>query len=472
MNVGRQAISLGVTLMLAGLLGPRAMGTVAMATVFVAFVQMLLQQGMGAALVQRCEVEAVDLDVAFWMVMGSGAALAGITAVLSGWWAGVNGLPELEAILLALTPLVLLRALLVVPDAVLRRQLRFRPLALRTNASVLAGGISGAAAALAGFGAWALVVQQLLASAVEVIVVWRAVTWRPAFRWSSQTARNLVSFTAPSAAASLAIFVSARADTLIMGLLLGPVTVGLYRFAGRLIEMITEAVVGSVRAVALPELARHRGHPEVVAQRLVELVGLTAAAAIIPLTAVAATSESIFRMVGPEWAPAAGALPILALAAAGRTIGDLSGPSLQAAGRPGALAAVAWCGAVLSAATLVTAGVLARQSEQSTQIMAVAVAMAVLHGGLFLGLNAVVISRCLRMRVGRIAAALLPAVIASVGGYHAGRATEMTLPGWPPPVRVAMIGATAALCTTLNVAVGDRRIRRTLAQLFRREHAA
>ena len=120
-----------LTFVLAGMLGPRAFGLIAMALVFVGFVEMLLQQGLMPAIVQRKELRAEHADTAFWCVCAAALVLTAVLAVAAPFWGALNGVPELTAVVWALAPLVPIQALVVVQEALLRRDLEFKSLALR-----------------------------------------------------------------------------------------------------------------------------------------------------------------------------------------------------------------------------------------------------------------------------------------------------------------------------------------------------
>ena len=65
MNWGQQGFSALFMFVLASLLGPRDFGTVAMGMIYIAFIQMFLNQGFTAALVQRKELQSEHMDSVF-----------------------------------------------------------------------------------------------------------------------------------------------------------------------------------------------------------------------------------------------------------------------------------------------------------------------------------------------------------------------------------------------------------------------
>ena len=74
---GQQGVGTLVTFVLAVLLGPHAYGLVAIATIYIAFVQLALNQGFSTTIIQREELEPGHLDSAFWLNVGWAVLLMG-----------------------------------------------------------------------------------------------------------------------------------------------------------------------------------------------------------------------------------------------------------------------------------------------------------------------------------------------------------------------------------------------------------
>ena len=83
MSIGQIVLSSVTLFVLAAVVGPAAFGTIALALVLVLFLKLLLEQGMGAAIVQREDLQREHLDAAFWMVMGLSVLFVAIGAALA-----------------------------------------------------------------------------------------------------------------------------------------------------------------------------------------------------------------------------------------------------------------------------------------------------------------------------------------------------------------------------------------------------
>lgn len=464
---GRSFMTLGVSLVIARLLGPEAFGIIAMATVFVLFIEMFVRQGLVAAIVQRPQLTGLHLDTAFWITAATVTALVPVTVALSGWWARVNDMPPLQPVIMVLSSLLLFKGLGVVQEAQIRRKMDFRLLAVRTNTAVLLGGLSGIASALLGAGLWALVVQQLVTAAIELVLIWQMSDWRPRRRFERKCATELLSFSARSALAALGNFVNLRSDALLIGLFFGPVVVGLYRMAVRFIDLSLELAAGALQAVFLPELARFADDREAFNDRTVEVVRIGSLLAVPILGALAASSDPLIALVGEEWEPAAAALRVLCILAAVQAMSMFLGPILQAAGRPGVLAWLTWTSAVLSSLTFVASGLLlGGYSIERQVVLLAAIRTAVFVPTLFV-IVLPVLSRTLALRGRRVLVAIWPASVSAVVGYGVVWAARAVFgDAWlePPLVGIALAGLAAGI-SAIGVLMLIEPLARSMPQL-------
>lgn len=461
MDGGGQVATMAITFVLAGILGPAAFGTVAMATVYIVFVQMLLQQGMVPAVIQRRSLKSEHLDSAFWMIMGTSIVLTACSIALSGWWASVNRLPDLRAVIVVLSLLIPIKGLVLVQDGLLRRELNFRLLALRTNASVVAGGVAGLALAFNGFGVWSLVAQQIVTGVVGLVIIWRVSQWRPSASFSVPCARDLLGFSASSSLATFGIFVNTRADALLIGLLFGPTAVGLYRFATRLVDMLIDTTVRSLQAVALPELSRLQGNGEEFSARLLGMLWLSSIIALPALGILSASSDALMAVVGSEWIAASAPLKVLCLVGAVRALTFFNGPMLQAIGRPQYLAALVWAAAVLSISAFVLAGLLFRNSSIDVQILGISGSRLILYAGVFFAVSMSILIKIGQLAPSQLLRTISPAAGAAVAAMVAEECFKVLplVADWNAISLLSGTVATGILTATAVLALTDRRLR-------------
>lgn len=442
MDVGRQFTTLLVTFILAGMLGPHAYGIVAIAATYIAFLRLLLAQGLEPAVIQRRDLRDEHKDSAFWMIMAAATVLTLLTIPLSSWWADLNNTAELGPVVLVLSLTLPIEGLRVVQEALMRRDLNMRPLAVRTNISVIFGAVVGVICAVVFRNVWALVAQQLATSACDVLVLWWYSDWRPRFRFTRWAAKDLLSFSVGSSIASLGVFVNGRADVLITGVFFGGVAVGLYRFASRLVDTVVSVTVTSLQGASLPELSRYQDDPARFRERMRSVLRASALLSLPMLGVLAGVADSLMEAVGPKWDRAVAPLMILTIMGAGRAITMLLGPILQALGRTRLFAVLAWFNGGLSAVSFVVAGLLLSDSSVGTQVVAMSWSRAILYGVVFLALNLYVLKRVTQVPISTVLSTSAPSFFAALASAATGYAVAAALSGVLPSLaRLAASGS-------------------------------
>lgn len=459
---GRMAATTLVTFVLAVVLGPAAFGVIAVALVYVMFVQLLVQQGLLPALIQRDRLTDEHKDVAFWIVVTSSLVLGAATVGLAGPLSTFYSMPQLQPVLAVLAVCLPIRAVSVVQEALLQREMRFKALALRDNAAVLSGGAVGIVAAFAGAGVWALVAQQVVTQAVASLALCLTARWHPRARWSRIAARDLIGFSSHSALSSIGVFLSNRADILVMGLFFSPVAVGLYRLAFRLVDTVVDVSARSMQTVSLSHLARLQGDRSGFATRLLRLLRLIGVLGLPALGVLAASAPALVRVLGDEWEGVTPVLRLLCAAGALSAFSLLIGPVLQALGRPGLLAALAWGRALAGVAAFLAVGVLFSDASHADQVSSVAAA--------FLVLQALVAAAVVALVTRRTSVGWRAQVRVMLPGLAAGLAAAGTtalretvgLAGIHPLADLAVTGLTALAAATAVLVVVDPTVRRML----------
>jgi len=313
-SFGGRALSLAVFVVLARLLTPADFGLVAMAAVFIALLEVLVQQGFAAAITQREELEPEHESAAFWTnIVLSLIVCAGLWASAS-WIATLYDAPELAPVVRWLSAVLPIRAVVAVPVGLLQRRLEFQILAIQSILGALVGGVAGVAAALAGWGVYALVVQQVLGGVVEALTVWGAAAWWPRLSLSIRHLREIWRFSGHLVGASVLDFLSRRSDDFLIGLYLGDVILGYYAIAYRVLVVLTQVLAKTGPVVAFSAFSRLQGQPERVRDALyrsTQAASVIAMPAFIGVSVVAPTAIAL--IFGEQFVQSGAVLRILSL---------------------------------------------------------------------------------------------------------------------------------------------------------------
>ncbi|MEL7011112.1 MAG: lipopolysaccharide biosynthesis protein [Cyanobacteria bacterium J06588_4] len=313
-NSGSQAFSLIIFLLLARLLTPETFGLIALANVFLAFMQIFLEQGFAKALIQRENLEPEHLNAAFWSQVGCGVLLTAITFITANLVADFFDQPKLVPILKCLSFIFIVNSFSQVHNALLTRKFAFKIIAMRSLFATVISGIIGISMAFAGYGVWSLVVLNITAELVSLIVMWSSVDWRPELRFSRSHFQDLFSFGMYILAFKFIKFFDKRSDNLLIGYFLGEVALGYYAIAYRILEVMTHLLVDTINKVALPTFSRLQTEPERLRQlfyKTTQFTSLIAFPTYLGMTVLA--PELIVSLFGKQWIPATGIMQILAL---------------------------------------------------------------------------------------------------------------------------------------------------------------
>jgi O-antigen/teichoic acid export membrane protein len=332
---GTQAASLLVFFLLARLLSPEAFGLVALASVFLAFMQVFLNQGFTQVLIQREALEPEHIDTAFWTNLTIGIVLTLISLATADVVADWFQQAQLAPMLRGFSVLFVITALGNVQQALLERKLAFRAIAVRWLLGTVVGGCVGVGMALNGFGVWSLVSQQLVQELVGTLVLWKSSPWRPGFKVSVKHFHHLFSFGISLVGFNLLNFLNTRADDFLIGYFLGPVALGYYSIAYRILGVMTQLLITTGNQVALPTFSRLQENPEKFRNAFYTATELTALISFPIFLGVAALApELVLLLFGEQWLPSIPVLQVLSFAGIFRSINFFKSSVFVALGKP------------------------------------------------------------------------------------------------------------------------------------------
>lgn len=322
-------------IVLARILDPKSFGVVAFASVCIAFLTIFVQQGFGQVLVQTPQLEKRHLDTAFWVSMAFSCLLTVGVIALSWPIARLVHLPAVAPVLQVLSIGFILSGLSSTPIAVLRRRMAFRSLAIRVTVGNLVGAVVGVVAAVLGAGVWSLVAQTLCSAGVGVVVVWVASGWRPGLSATKATYHELFRFSRNIVGQSIAGFLLGRTDDFFIGAFLGPVLLGIYTVAYRLLIVMSDVSINTVQSVALPTFARLQHDPDRLRKAYFAATRVSAVVAL-PIFSfmIAAAPEIIHVFFGPHWDASIPVMRVLSLIGVANTLTNFNATVLTSVGRP------------------------------------------------------------------------------------------------------------------------------------------
>ena len=334
-GVATRALTFVFFVVIGRLITPADFGVMALALAVALLIDTLIEQGLGDALVQRDELEDDHAGSVFIYQVTIAAAIATLLWVSAPYIAAILGEPRLTDVLPWIGLASLLNSLGFVKQALFRRELQFKILAIRNFIATSVGGLIGFWYAYHGAGVMSLVVMHVANAALGVCVLWVASKHSFALRFNFASLRSLLAFSKAGFGTRVIEVVAARLDQVLIGQYFGASVLGYYALAMRLYEILIQTTAAPIAEVAYPLFSRLQNDRQGMGQaylRLVQYVGgLT-----IPLFVGAAVTAPIFvpTFFGAQWQPATTYVVMILAVGALNSINTYNDVLFGAIGRP------------------------------------------------------------------------------------------------------------------------------------------
>lgn len=232
------------------------MGLAALALSACTILESLSGIGVGSALVQAKEVSEREESSLFWLTSAVGVGLGLVLLGLAPALAYTYEEAELAPLVAASSLKLVLVGIGVVPLQLLSKRLGFREIGTVQTLSSLGEGLIKIALALAGAGAWSLVIANVARGVVLLVALWVFSGFRPQLHFALEETKRFVRFGLQVAGSGLLYHVYKNADYFLVGKLLCIEALGLYRVAFDVAMQPTDTIITVVGRVGFPVYSR------------------------------------------------------------------------------------------------------------------------------------------------------------------------------------------------------------------------
>lgn len=307
-------VSLLVNAILSRILSPSDYGVVAIIQVFILFFQMLVEAGMGPAIIQNKTLTSKEIGILF----NYSAILAIIIAFIFGlfgfalvqiyeneiylklaWWQSIA---------------VLFSGLNVVPSAILNRDKRFKEINTNQIIGSFISGFCGVILAFKGFGVFALVASAIVLSIVVFIRNIRAIKISYQRILDREVLNKILGFSIHQFSFNFINYFSRNADNILIGKLMGPSALGNYNKAYQLLMMPNSILLGIINPVLQPILSDYQDNVEIIRHEYMKIVRFLALIGCGLSAFLSINSKEIIEFIfGSQWNAAVFPFSILSL---------------------------------------------------------------------------------------------------------------------------------------------------------------
>ena len=261
---GAQLVTFIVSIVLARILMPEDYGTVALVTVFTTIMQVFVDSGLSTALIQKKDADDLDFSSVFYFNFVVCIILYLIMFLAAPYIASFYVKPELVPIVRVISLTIIISGVKGVQQSYVSRNMLFKRFFYATLGGTIFSAFLGIAMAYAGFGVWAIVAQQLSNTAIDTLILWITVKWRPKLMFSWERLKGLLGF-------GWKLLCSALLDTgynnlrnLLIGKIYSSSDLAFYNQGDKFPKLIAININTSIDSVLLPAMSNEQDNTEKV----------------------------------------------------------------------------------------------------------------------------------------------------------------------------------------------------------------
>lgn len=301
---GAQLVTFIVSIVLARILAPEDYGQIALITVFTTIMQVFVDSGLGTALIQKKDADDLDFSSVFYFNFVVCLILYAVMFVSAPLIAGFYNDVSLTLIIRVISLTIVISGVKGIQQSYVSRNMLFKRFFYATLGGTIFSAFFGIALAYAGFGVWAIVAQQLSNTAIDTLILWFTVKWRPKKMFSWNRLKGLLSY-------GWKLLLSALLDTgynnirsLIIGKMYSSADLAYYDQGKKFPNVIVTNINTSIDSVLLPTMSNaqdDRVHVKAMTRRSIKISTYIMAPMMMGL---AFCAEPMVRLVlTDKWLP-------------------------------------------------------------------------------------------------------------------------------------------------------------------------
>jgi O-antigen/teichoic acid export membrane protein len=339
-QLGMRPFAMAIDIILLRLLVPEDYGLIALAMILVSTANLFTDLGMRQVVIQtRQDINKVAY-YAFLIVMVASVVATVVVYLMAVPFARILGGNEnLVPVLQVMAIYITIDGLLLIPDGLLRRELKFKQVALAQIPGELGKSLLAVPLALMGFGVWSLVFGMLLSKAIQTTQYWiyqRPWIWLKPQPWDRQVLSSMVRFGVPTTLSGFMTFFQNSIDTWYVGRQLGQVAVGYYSRAfsltTRINRMVTGALFGQVLFSSYSVMQEERSRLARAYLKSTNMVYLMMTPVSLGMAVTAPLLVQV--LIGERWMPMVPVWQFFSLYGLTQPISANSSPVFMAVGKP------------------------------------------------------------------------------------------------------------------------------------------
>lgn len=311
----RFGLNLIATFVLARILLPGDFGLIGMVTAFTGFASIIQDMGLSMAVIQKEKVTHRQVSNLFWINILICVLIALLFVILSPLIVALyHHDVRIYPIIISYAAGIAISGLSIQHNALMNRRMLFAAIAKANVYSTLLSVLLAIAAAIMGWGYWAIVILNLSAIILNTIFLWIYCNWRPSLPAKKHPIRDFLHFGAGISGFNIVNYITRYSDNVLIGSRIGATALGYYTKAYQLLLLPLNQLRNPLMTVAIPAMSKLQHEPAKYINYYRKYVFLLAFFSMPLVVCLGLFSkELILIILGHQWIPSSQIFAILAI---------------------------------------------------------------------------------------------------------------------------------------------------------------
>ncbi len=310
-----QLMSMVIQIIIARILVPADYSVISIVTIFFAFANVFISGGFNVALIQKKNASEREYSAVLYTSLLVSAVLYIILYFVAPTIAALYEQPLLVPVIRVMALVLPVNAVKSIWCAYISSHLQFKKFFFSTLGGTICSGAVGIVMALSGFGAWALVAQQMSVSVIGTLILIFTTRIRLVLKISLRELKTLFRYGWKVFVSSIISTVYTELTPIIIGLKYSNEDLAFYTKGRGYPQLLTSSTTTTLSAVMFPVMAKYQDDKEKLLRYTRLFIRLSSYLAFPIMIGFLAVSENFVRvLLTDKWLPAVPYIKIFCIA--------------------------------------------------------------------------------------------------------------------------------------------------------------
>ena len=255
-RVSAELVSAVVAIILARILIPEDYSVVSIVSIFFAFCKIFISGGLNTALIQKKDADIVDYSTILIANMFCATILYVAMFFAAPLIAKIYDKEILIPVIRVMALSFFINGVKAVVSARITSDLKFQRFFFATFVGTVISAVVGIVMALNGFGAWALVAQNMTNAFVDTILLWITSKYKFVFKFSKEKFKNLFGYGGKLMASSISDTVYNQVKPLIVGIRFSALDLAFYHKGETYPKLVSKITSDTLTSSLFPVMSK------------------------------------------------------------------------------------------------------------------------------------------------------------------------------------------------------------------------